>query len=222
MNKSIEIIPSLLSADFAELAEEIKKIERAGCERLHLDVMDGHFVPNITFGPAVIESIRKRTVLYLQAHLMIEKPGRFVEDFKRVGVDCIIVHQEVCGNFLKVLQDIRKNGMHAGVALRPKTSVDSIKDALKDLDMILIMAVEPGFGGQAYLEGSEKKIARMKALLDEMHVDIPIVVDGGVTIKTAPLIVKAGATRLVAGSSIFKGDIINNIKALRASVRIKK
>jgi len=221
MNRSVEIIPSLLSADFAELSEEIKKIEHAGCKRIHLDVMDGHFVPNITFGPVVIEAIRKRTELYLQVHLMIEKPERFVDDFKQAGVNGIIIHQEVCCNFLQTLKEIKQKGMHAGVALRPKTPVESITDALKELDMILIMSVEPGFGGQAYIKGSEEKIMHMKGLLNKINIDIPIAVDGGVNTQTAPLIAKAGATRLIAGSAIFKGDVSQNIKALYESVGIE-
>ncbi len=217
MKRAIEIIPSLLSADFAELAQEIKKVEQAGCKRLHLDVMDGHFVPNITFGPVVVASIRRRTDLYLQAHLMIHQPEEFIAHFKRAGVDGVIIHQEACSDFITTLREIRKQGMDAGVALRPKTPVASIKNALTELDSILIMSVEPGFGGQVYITGSEKKIKQTKALLQEKGVDIPIAVDGGVNIQTARLVVNAGATRLIAGSSVFTGDVIKNIKALYAS-----
>jgi len=222
MKKTIEIIPSLLSADFAELAQDIKKVELAGCKRLHLDVMDGHFVPNITFGPVVIESIRRRTNLYLQAHLMIEQPERFIVDFKRAGVDGVIIHQKVCGDFIKVLRKIKKQGMDAGVALRPKTAVESIRNALTELDTILIMSVEPGFGGQVYIKDSEKKIKQTKALLEEKGVDIPIAVDGGVNIQTARLIANAGATRLIAGSAVFTGNVIKNIKALYESMGVKR
>jgi len=222
MSKAAEIIPSLLSADFTKLAEEIGKVEDAGCKRIHLDVMDGHFVPNITFGPIVIEAIRKSTRLYLQAHLMIEHPEQFIYDFKRAGVDGVIIHQEVCSDFLGALREIKKRGMHVGVALRPKTPVESIKDVIKDLDMILIMTVEPGFGGQTYIKGSEEKIIHIKTLLDEMKIDIPIAVDGGVNTQTAPLIMKAGATRLIAGSVIFNGDVVENINALYRSIGIER
>jgi len=222
MKRAIEIIPSLLSADFAELAQEIKKVKQAGCKRLHLDVMDGHFVPNITFGPVVIESIRKRTDLYLQAHLMIEQPERFIVDFGRAGVDGVIIHQEACDDFMRALREIKKQGMDAGVALRPKIPVESIKNELTELDTILIMSVEPGFGGQAYIEGSEKKIKQTKILLEENGIDIPIAVDGGVNIQTARLIANAGATRLIAGSAVFRGDVIKNIRALYESVGVKR
>ncbi len=222
MNRSIEIIPSLLSADFSKLAEEIEKVKQADCKRLHLDVMDGHFVQNITFGPVVIESIRKRTDLYLQAHLMIERPERFIMDFSRAGVDGVIIHQEACDDFMGALREIKKQGMDAGVAVRPKISVESIKNALTELDTILIMSVEPGFGGQAYIQGSEKKIRQTKTLVEEKGVDIPIAVDGGVNIQTARLIANAGATRLIAGSAIFRGDVIKNIRALYESVGVKR
>ncbi len=218
MNKTVEIIPSLLSADFAQLAEEIDKIEQAGCKRIHLDIMDGHFVPNITFGPIVIEAIRKRTNLYLQAHLMIEHPEQFIYDFKRAGVDAVIVHQQVCSDFSDVLREIKKRGMHVGVALRPKTPIESIKDVIKDLDTILMMTVEPGFGGQTYIEGSERRIAETKALVDKIKPNVPIAVDGGINTQTASLMVKAGATRLIAGSAIFNGDVIENITALYRSI----
>lgn len=218
MKRAIEIIPSLLSADFAELAQEIRKVKQAGCKRLHLDVMDGHFVPNITFGPVVIESIRKRTDLYLQAHLMIEQPERFIMDFSRAGVDGVIIHQEACNDFMRALREIKKQGMDAGVAVRPKIPVESIKNALTELDTILIMSVEPGFGGQVYIKDSEKKIQQTQALLQEKGVDIPIAVDGGVNVQTARLISSAGATRLIAGSAVFSGDVIKNIQALYDSM----
>ena len=217
-----EIIPSLLSADFAKLEQEIRKVEKAGCKKLHLDVMDGHFVPNITYGPVVIESIRKCTELYLLAHLMIEQPERFVQQFRRAGVNGVIIHQEACSNFLKALKQIRKEGMQAGVALKPKTPIETIKDALTELDTVLIMSVEPGFGNQTYIKGSEEKIKQAKALLEEKGIDIPIAVDGGINMHTAPIVVEAGATRLVAGSAVFAGDAVENIKTLYESIGVKK
>lgn len=222
MKHTPEIIPSLLSADFAILEKEIRMVEKAGCKKLHLDVMDGHFVPNITFGPVVIESIRKRTDLYLLAHLMIERPERFIKQFRRAGVNGVIIHQEVCSDFLNALKQIRKEGMQTGVALKPKTPIETIKDALTDLDTILIMSVEPGFGNQTYIKGSEEKIRQAKVLLQEKGVDIPIAVDGGINTHTAPLVVEAGATRLVAGSAIFAGDVVKNIKTLYKSIGVEK
>lgn len=222
MKHTPEIIPSLLSADFAILEKEIRMVEKAGCKKLHLDVMDGHFVPNITFGPVVIESIRKRTDLYLLAHLMIERPERFIKQFMHAGVNGVIIHQEVCSDFLNALKQIRKEGMQTGVALKPETPIETIKDALTDLDTILIMSVEPGFGNQTYIKGSEEKIRQAKVLLQEKGVDIPIAVDGGINTHTAPLVVEAGATRLVAGSAIFAGDVVKNIKTLYKSIGVKK
>ena len=167
MQKSIEIIPSILSVDFTNLGKEIKKVERAGCSRLHLDVMDGHFVPNISFGPIVTKAIRKYTDLYLQTHLMIDHPERYVADFKRAGSDCIIIHQEACRNFRKAAEMIKDLKVKAGIALRPKTPPDTIKDIIKEIDMVLIMTVEPGFSGQTFIKGSEKKVAAIKTILSQ-------------------------------------------------------
>jgi ribulose-phosphate 3-epimerase len=215
LQKSIEIIPSILSADFTNLGKEIKKVERAGCSRLHLDVMDGHFVPNISIGPVVIKAIRKYTDLYLQAHLMIDHPERYVADFKRAGSDCIIIHQEACRNFRKAVEMIKGLKVKAGIALRPNTPPDTIKDIIDEMDMVLIMTVEPGFGGQTFIKGSEKKVAAIKTILSQKGLDIPIGVDGGINNNTIPLVVKAGATQLIAGSSVFKGNVIKNICILR-------
>jgi ribulose-phosphate 3-epimerase len=213
--QSIEIIPSILSADFTNLGKEIKKAERAGCSRLHLDVMDGHFVPNISFGPVVIKAIRKYTDLYLQTHLMIDHPERYVVDFKRAGSDCIIIHQEACRNFRKAVEMIKGLKVQAGIALRPKSLPDTIKDIINQIDMVLIMTVEPGFSGQTFIKGSEKKVAAIKTILSQKGLDIPIGVDGGINNNTIPLVVKAGATQLIAGSAVFKGDVMKNIRILR-------
>ena len=213
--QSIEIIPSILSADFTNLGKEIKKVERAGCSRLHLDVMDGHFVPNISIGPVVIKAIRKYTDLYLQAHLMIDHPERYVADFKRAGSDCIIIHQEACRNFRRAVEMIKGLKLKAGIALRPNTPPDTIKDIIDEMDMVLIMTVEPGFGGQTFIKGSEKKVAAIKTMLDQKDLDISIGVDGGINNNTIPMVVKAGATQLIAGSAVFTGDIMKNIRILR-------
>ena len=213
--QNIEIVPSILSADFTNLGKEIKKVERAGCSRLHLDVMDGHFVPNISIGPIVIKAIRKYTDLYLQTHLMIDHPERYVADFKRAGSDCIIIHQESCRNFREAVEMIKGLKVKAGIALRPNTPPDTIKDIIHEMDMVLIMTVEPGFGGQTFIKGSEKKVAAIKTILSQKGLDIPIGVDGGINNNTIPLVVKAGATQLVAGSAVFTGDVMKNIRNLR-------
>jgi len=218
MRKAIEIVPSLLSADFAILAEEIKKVEQAGCRSLHLDVMDGHFVPNITIGPVVIEAIRRRTKLSLEAHLMIDEPGRYLNDFKRAGLNSVSIHREACRDFLKTVGEIKRLGMEAGIALSPETPPESISDVVQEMDLILVMTVEPGFGGQFYLEGIEKKIMELRDLVTKRRLDIPIEVDGGINPETAPIVVRAGATRLVAGHFVFSGDMVENIKKLRRSV----
>ncbi len=218
MDHVIEIVPSILSADFGILAEEIRKVEQAGCKRVHLDVMDGNFVPNISFGPVVIESIRRRTSLYLEAHLMIDRPERYLHYFKHAGVNGITIHREACSDFFDTLREIKRLSMDAGVALKPETPVENIRDALSDLDYILILSVEPGFGGQSFIPGSEEKIMEARDLLKEKGYEIPIEVDGGINPETAPLVVKAGATRLVAGHAVFSGNLIKNIKNLRESV----
>jgi ribulose-phosphate 3-epimerase len=219
MDPVIEIVPSILSADFAILVEEIKRVEKAGCKRIHLDVMDGNFVPNITFGPVVIEAIRRRTNLYLEAHLMIDRPERYLHYFKHAGVNGVTVHQEACGDFSDALREIKRLGMDAGVALKPETPLENIKEVLSDLDYILIMTVEPGFGGQSVIPGSEEKIREVRELLREKKHEIPIEVDGGINAQTAPLVVKAGGTRLVAGHAVFNGNLIENIEELQKSVR---
>ncbi len=218
MRKDIEIVPSLLSADFAILAEEIKKVEQAGCRSLHLDVMDGHFVPNITVGPVVIEAIRRRTNLHLEAHLMIDEPERYLNDFKRAGLNSVSIHREACSDFLKTIGEIKRLGMVAGVALSPETSPLTISDVIQEMDLILVMTVEPGFGGQLYLEGIEKKIMELRNLITKRRLDIPIEVDGGINPETAPIVVRAGATRLVVGYFVFSGDVVENIRKLRKSV----
>ena len=217
--RKAEIVPSLLSADFSALGEEIKKVEKAGCKRLHLDVMDGHFVPNISFGPVVIKAIRKRTKLYLQTHLMIERPEEYLKEFKKAGADCLIIHQEACCDFQKTIKKIKSLGMDVGVALRPRTSIETIEDILPELDMILIMTVEPGFGGQPFIRGMEKKIARAKTLILERNLKVRLGVDGGINLKTAPLVVKSGATLLIAGEAVFNENVVENIRALNKKAK---
>ena len=214
INKKIEIVPSLLAADFSDLRKQIRKIEAAGCSKLHLDIMDGHFVPNITFGPALIRSIRKISGLFFQAHLMIDKPERYVESFKRTGVDGIIIHEESCCNFSNTLKAIKALKLKAGIALKPGTSVDSIEDVVSKLDYILIMSVEPGFSGQTFIKGSELKIMQVRELIRNRGVNVTIGVDGGINLKTIGPAVRAGADELMCGEAVFSGDIVKNIKLL--------
>jgi len=212
--KKIEVVPSLLAADFSDLRAQIRKIEAAGCSKLHLDIMDGHFVPNITFGPALIRSIRKISSLFFQAHLMIDRPERYIEAFKKAGVDGIIVHEEACCNFRNVLKAIKALKLKTGIALKPRTPVYSVKDVVKELDSILIMSVEPGFSGQAFMKGSERKIMQARELIRSRGVNVTIGVDGGINLKTIGLVVRAGADELICGEAVFSGDIVKNIKSL--------
>lgn len=216
--KTVEIVPSLLSADFAFLCDEIKKVERSGCKRLHLDIMDGHFVPNISIGPVVVRSIRKCTKLYLEVHLMIENAQKYIDDFVNAGSDLIVIHQEACRDVRTVISKIKKLGVDVGVCIKPDTPAEVLEDIAGEIDMVLVMSVEPGFGGQSYIKGSENKIMQVKEILDRKKLDIPIEVDGGINTKTAPLVSEAGATLLVAGNAVFKGNISSNIKALYKSV----
>ena len=212
--QKIEVLPSLLAADFSDLRGQIRKIEAAGCSKLHLDIMDGNFVPNITFGPALIRSIRKISGLFFQAHLMIDRPERYVETFKRAGVDGIIIHEESCCNFRNTLKAIKASKLKAGITLKPRTPVYSIEDVVKGLDYILIMSVEPGFSGQTFIKGSERKIMQARELLRNRGINVTIGVDGGINLKTIGQVVRAGANELVCGEAVFSGDIVKNIKSL--------
>lgn len=216
--KNIEIIPSLLSANFAFLADEIKKVESAGCGKLHLDVMDGHFVPNITIGPVVIESIRKITDLYLQTHLMIDNPLKYVKSFAEAGSDCIIVHLEACSCPEEVISEIKQMGLEAGISIRPKTSSEHIRDLIEIIDVILVMTVEPGFGGQKIIENIDQKIIDVNNIAKDAKVAVPIAVDGGINLETTELVAAAGATQLIAGNAVFKGDIVKNIEMLKGAI----
>ena len=199
MKQKILISPSILSADFACLADEIKQVESAGCDWIHVDVMDGHFVPNLTVGPTVIQSIRKRTRLPLDVHLMIEKPIRWVEDYANAGADFITVHLEACSDARQTLDAIRQLGKRPGISIRPKTWVEELIPFLKYVDLILIMTVEPGFGGQQFMSDQVGKIRTLRRL----GYDDDISVDGGINPETAKTTVAAGANVLVAGNSIF-------------------
>lgn len=212
----IKLAPSILSADFARLLEDVKKVEKAGCEYLHIDVMDGHFVPNITLGPGIVKSLRKDVNMVFDAHLMIENPDNYIKEFADAGCDIIVVHQEACTHLHRTIQNIKSHGIKAGVALNPATPIETIKYVLQDVDMVLLMSVNPGFGGQSYIPVVTEKIKELKALIDEMNLDIDIEVDGGVKPSNIAEVVNAGANVIVSGSAIFNaGDIDEAVKSLR-------
>jgi ribulose-phosphate 3-epimerase len=219
MKNPVAIAPSILSADFAHLADDIARAEAAGCRIFHLDVMDGHFVPNLTIGPMVAAAVRQVTKSYLSAHLMVENPEIFLPAFAAAGVEEIAIHEEIAGDWVAVLRQIRGLGLRAGVSIRPKTPVERLRRGIEAVDTILIMSVEPGFGGQEYIAGSEKKVGEASALARSSGREIAIEIDGGINPRTAPLAARAGATRLVAGSAVFRGDVAENVRKLRESIR---
>ena len=220
MKSRVAIEPSILSADFARLGQQAKEAEDAGVEGIQIDVMDGHFVPNLTFGPGVVKSLRKSVSLFLDAHLMIDNPGVFLEEFARAGANRIIVHQEVCNDLPEILRSIRKLKVEAGVAVNPATPVTAIEKVLNLADCVQVMTVNPGFAGQRFKEDQLGKIRSLRRELDQGGLKASIVVDGGIDPKTAPLAVKAGATVLVAGSSIYNqsGTVAENVQTLRNSI----
>jgi ribulose-phosphate 3-epimerase len=217
----MRIAPSILSADFAALGEAIARVEAAGADQLHVDVMDGHFVPNLTLGPPVIESIRKRTRLPLDVHLMIEEPDRWVETYVKAGADYLTVHAEATPHLERILVQIREAGAKAGVALNPSTPPEVLEYVLEDLDLVLVMSVNPGFGGQSFIPTAYEKIRRLRTLLGGR--DVWVSVDGGVKADNAGPLARAGATVLVAGSSIFGApDPGAAVAALRSASEVAK
>ncbi len=197
------IAPSILSADFAKLGEEVRQVESAGADWIHVDVMDGHFVPNITFGPLVVEAVRRVTHLPIDVHLMIEHPERYIQDFAKAGADWISVQVEACVHLHRTLSLIRESNVHPGVVLNPHTPLSAIEWVLKDVDLILIMSVNPGFGGQVFIENSLDKIRQLRRMLDERNLSPLIQIDGGVNKSTIEQIGAAGVDVFVAGSAIF-------------------
>lgn len=199
----MKIAPSILSADFSRLGDDIREVEAAGADYIHIDVMDGHFVPNITMGPLIVEAARKVTSLPLDVHLMIDNPEKYIEAFVKAGADIITVHAEATPHLHRTLQEIRRLGAKSGVVLNPGTPVEAIKYVLEEMDMILLMTVNPGFGGQSFIDAVVPKIAEVKEMIDSRNLIIEIEVDGGIDATTAGLCKEAGANVFVAGSAIF-------------------
>ena len=215
--RTIRIAPSILSADFARLAEEVARVEEAGADWLHIDVMDGHFVPNLTVGPPIVEALRKVTTLPLDVHLMMTNPDAFIGEFAEAGADYLTVHVEACPHLHRTVQSIKERGVKAGVTLNPATPAGTLSEIVRDADLILIMSVNPGFGGQKFIPSSLRKIAEVRALIDCTQSQALLEVDGGVKPDNVTEILAAGAEVLVAGSAVFSShDYAAAITALRA------
>jgi len=215
-----KLAPSILTADFTCLGEQIRAAEAAGVEWIPLDIMDGHFVPNMSFGPLVVQAVRSVTQLTLDVHLMIEQPERYLADFARAGADRLTVHVETCPHLHRTIQQIKEVGCQAGVTLNPATPLSTLEEILPEVDLVLVMSVNPGFGGQSYIPASTPKIARLRSMLDAIGSPAEIEVDGGINLTTIAEVVKAGASVLVVGSAIFnsKAAIAENVRRLREQV----
>ena len=217
--KKIQISPSILSADFSQLGNEIKRLEEAGADLIHVDVMDGHFVPNLTIGPPVIKALKKNCSIKFDVHLMISPVHKYIDAYSDAGADIITIHPEATDDLYASIKKIKELGKKVGVSLNPKTEVDIIKNYLNEIDLVLIMSVNPGFGGQKFMPEVLKKIKDLKKIQEEKNIDFDIEIDGGINFENSKIAIKAGANILVSGTTIFKsnnGDIKKNINLLRS------
>jgi ribulose-phosphate 3-epimerase len=217
----IKLAPSILSADFGRVGEQVAEATRAGADYIHVDVMDGHFVPNITIGPPVVAAIRPHTNLPLDVHLMIEEPDKYIQQFAQAGADIITVHVEVCPHLHRVVESIKELGVKAGVSLNPSTPLTEAEEILPFLDLVLLMSVNPGFGGQRFIESTIGKIKRLRRMLDELGLPAELEVDGGITAEIAPRVARAGARVLVAGAAVFnkRESVSQAITRIRESLK---
>ena len=215
MAQNIKISPSILSADFSILGDEIKSLEKAGADLIHVDVMDGHFVPNITMGPPIIKMVRKCTKLPFDVHLMISPVEKYIKAFADAGSDIITIHPEATDNLKRAVSTIKSLGKKAGVSLNPKTPISALMDVINEIDLILIMSVNPGFAGQSFMSEVLPKVSELRKMINDKKLKIDIEIDGGINFETAPLAVKAGANILVSGTTIFSGSLKDNIQKLR-------
>jgi len=213
--QNIKISPSILSADFSILGDEIKSLEKAGADLIHIDVMDGHFVPNITMGPPIIKQIRQYTKLPFDVHLMISPVEKYIKAFADAGSDIITLHTEATDNLKRAVQTVKSFGKKAGVSLNPKTPISALMDVINDIDLILIMSVNPGFAGQSFMSEVLPKVTELRKIINDKKLKIDIEIDGGINFETAALAVKAGANILVSGTTIFSGSLKDNIQKLR-------
>lgn len=213
------IVPSILSADFARLGEQVEAAQSGGADRIQIDVMDGRFVPNITVGPLIVEAVRRHTTLPLEAHLMIVEPERYLEQFAQAGADLIIVHQEASPHLHRTVEQIKRLGKKAGVAINPATPLAMVQEILGDIDLILCMTVDPGFGGQSFIQSTLPKVERLRAMINQHNAHCDLEVDGGIAADTAAAVVRAGANVLVAGSAVYgyPQGVAAGIAALRAA-----
>ena len=215
MAQNIKISPSILSADFSILGDEIKSLEKAGADLIHVDVMDGHFVPNITMGPPIIKMVRKCTKLPFDVHLMISPVEKYIKAFADAGADIITIHPEATDNLKRAVSAIKSLGKKAGVSLNPKTPISALMNVINDIDLVLVMSVNPGFAGQSFMGEVLPKVTELRKMINDKKLKIDIEIDGGINFETAPLAVKAGANILVSGTTIFSGSLKDNIQKLR-------
>jgi ribulose-phosphate 3-epimerase len=219
VTSAVKIAPSILSADYLRLGEQVREAEAAGADYIHVDIMDGHFVPNLTVGPVVVEAIRRQTALPLDVHLMIEEPERLIEAFAQAGASILSVHPEATQQLHRTIETIRHRGVRPGVVLNPGTSVSLVEDVLGDVDLVLVMSVDPGFGGQEFIDHVLPKVRRLRHLLDESGLAVELEIDGGITAETGARSVEAGARVLVAGTAVFREEwsVAEGIAKLRES-----